>query len=41
MSVFLVLEVVIVELLGVDAERQLDPQSGVHLLTVLAGRGSR
>ncbi len=37
MSVFLVLEVVIIELLGVEAERRLDPESGVHLLKVLAG----
>jgi predicted DNA-binding protein with PD1-like motif len=39
MSVFLVLEVVIIELLGVEAERRLDPESGVHLLKVLAGGG--
>jgi predicted DNA-binding protein with PD1-like motif len=35
MSVFLVLEVVIVELLGVAAERALDEGSGLSLLRVL------
>ncbi len=34
MSVYLVLEVVITELLGIDARREMDPESGVHLLTL-------
>lgn len=38
MSVYLVLEVVIIELLGIDASRQMDPEFGVHLLSV-AGLG--
>lgn len=40
MSVFLVLEVVIIELLGVQAERVPDPATGWHLLGVL-GPGMR
>lgn len=36
MSVYLVLEVVIIELVGVDAERVMDENYGVHLLS-LAG----
>jgi predicted DNA-binding protein with PD1-like motif len=35
MSVFLVLEVVIIELLGVQAQRELDPESGLHLLKIV------
>jgi len=31
-----VLEVVIIELLGLAAERVMDPEFGVHLLTVKA-----
>ena len=34
MSVFLVLEVVIIELVGVDATRELDPETGFHLLKI-------
>ncbi|MFQ3550158.1 MAG: DUF296 domain-containing protein, partial [Armatimonadota bacterium] len=34
MAVYLILEVVIVELIGISAERLLDPLYGVHLLTV-------
>ena len=34
MAVYLILEVVIVELLGVDATRELDPEFGVNLLTI-------
>lgn len=34
MSVYLVLEVVIVELLGIDATREMDHEFGVHLLSV-------
>jgi predicted DNA-binding protein with PD1-like motif len=34
MSVFLVLEVVIIELLGVQAARVLDEQAGLHLLRI-------
>ncbi|MDO8585428.1 MAG: DUF296 domain-containing protein [Armatimonadota bacterium] len=37
MSVFLILEVVIIELLGIGAERTLDPETGFHLLSILAG----
>ncbi len=36
MSVFLVLEVIIVELLGVNAERVMDEGSGLRLLHILA-----
>jgi predicted DNA-binding protein with PD1-like motif len=35
MSVYLVLEVVIIELVGINATRELDPEYGVHLLSVL------
>lgn len=35
MSVYLILEVVIVELLGVNAAREMDEEFGVHLLKVL------
>jgi predicted DNA-binding protein with PD1-like motif len=35
MSVYLVLELVIIELLGIDAERAMDPEYGVHLLSIL------
>ena len=35
MSVYLVLEVVIIELLGVDAKRVMDTDFGLHLLSVL------
>ncbi|MBI2842850.1 MAG: DUF296 domain-containing protein [Armatimonadetes bacterium] len=34
MSVYLILEVVIIELLGVEAERAMDPEFGVHLLSL-------
>ena len=34
MSVYLVLELVIIELVGVDAERVMDPNYGVHLLAI-------
>ena len=34
MSVYLILEVVIIELLGVDATRKMDPEFGVHLLNI-------
>lgn len=34
MGTFLVLEVTIIELLGIPAQRALDPASGVHLLTL-------
>lgn len=34
MSVFLVLEVVIIELTGMDARRELDPEFGLHLLSI-------
>lgn len=34
MSVYLVLEVVIVELVGINAARELNPDFGVHLLTI-------
>jgi|YNPNPStandDraft_1061719.scaffolds.fasta_scaffold00002_113 predicted DNA-binding protein with PD1-like motif len=36
MSVFLVLEVVIVELLDVSAARELDPESGFRLLSIFS-----
>jgi uncharacterized protein len=36
MSVYLVLEVIIVELIGVNAERTIDHEFGVHLLSILA-----
>ena len=35
MSVYLVLEVVIIELIGVSARRELDPNSGIHLLSIV------
>jgi predicted DNA-binding protein with PD1-like motif len=35
MSVYLVLEVIIIELTGVDARRELDLNAGVHLLKIL------
>lgn len=35
MAVYLVLEVVIIELLGIDATRELDPEFGVHLLKIM------
>ncbi len=35
MDVYLVLEVIIIEFLGIEAERVLDPEVGVHLLKVL------
>ncbi len=35
MAVYLVLEVVILELLGVQARRELDPAAGVHLLKIV------
>lgn len=38
MSVFLVLEVVIIEILGIDASRKPDPELGVHLLMINSGR---
>lgn len=37
MAVYLVLEVVIIELLGMDASRELDPEFGVHLLKLVSG----
>jgi|WetSurMetagenome_2_1015567.scaffolds.fasta_scaffold203814_2 uncharacterized protein len=37
MAVFLVLEVTIIELLDVNAARELDAASGVHLLRILTG----
>lgn len=37
MSVYLVLEVVIIELVGVDACRELDPEFGLHLLSIARG----
>jgi len=39
MSVFLLLEVIVVELLGAAAERALDEESGLKLLRVLGKRG--
>jgi hypothetical protein len=38
MSVFLILEVVIIELLGIDASREPDPDLGVSLLRIGSGR---
>ena len=38
MSVYLVHEVIIVEMIGVQAERKLDPEVGMHLLQILAPR---
>ncbi len=35
MSVYLVLDVIIIELIGARAERALDPEFGVHLLKIL------
>ena len=35
---FLVLEVIIIELIGMDAQRMHDPESGFHLLNFLSGR---
>lgn len=34
MSVFLTLEVVIIEIAGVEARREFDPKLGVHLLSI-------
>lgn len=34
MSVYLILEVVIIELTGVEAKREMDPEFGVHLLKI-------
>ena len=34
MSVYLVLELVIIELVGVDAKRVMDPERGLHLLAI-------
>jgi uncharacterized protein len=34
MSVFLILEVVIIEILGIDAAREFDAELGVHLLSL-------
>jgi predicted DNA-binding protein with PD1-like motif len=39
MATFLVLEVVVIELLGVDAERTLDEASGFNLLQILGDGG--
>jgi len=36
MSVYLVLEVVIIEICDLDARRELDPDFGVHLLKILS-----
>jgi len=38
MTVYLVLEVIIIELLGLQAQRELDPEKGVHLLKILNSR---
>lgn len=38
MSVYLIQEVVILELVGIDAARELDPLYGVHLLKLLGTR---
>ncbi len=35
MSVYLILEVIIIELLGVNASREMDPKFGVHLLKII------
>ena len=40
MSVYLVLEVTIIELIGVEAERVMDPEFGVHLLSITTGSKS-
>ena len=37
MSVFLILEVIVIELTGVGAERLLDAETGFHLLSILRG----
>jgi hypothetical protein len=37
MSVHLVLEVVIIEFVGVEAGRELDPKFGLHLLSIAQG----
>jgi predicted DNA-binding protein with PD1-like motif len=34
MAVYLVLEVIILEVCGVQARRELDPDAGVHLLKI-------
>lgn len=39
MSVYLILEVVIIELAGVEASREFDPEFGVHLLKVIGAGG--
>ena len=36
-SVFCVLEVIIMEITGIDASRELDPEIGLKLLTLGAG----
>lgn len=41
MSVYLVLEVVIVEFLGLGAQRALDAESGLHLLRILGAAGAQ
>jgi len=38
MSVYLVLEVIVIELVGVRAERAFDEESGLRLLRVMGGR---
>ena len=38
MSVYLVLEVVIIELVGLNAERVMNAEYGVHLLSILGGK---
>jgi len=40
MSVYLVLEVIMIELLGTDAVRELDADFGVHLLKLVGKAGS-
>lgn len=35
MSVFLLLEVVIIEIIGLQAQRELDPEQGMHLLKII------
>ncbi|UCC67262.1 MAG: hypothetical protein JSV79_08995, partial [Armatimonadota bacterium] len=37
MSVYLVLEVIIIELVGVQADRALDEESGLNLLKIVGG----
>ncbi len=37
MTVYLTLEVVIIEIEGIDGERAFDPEYGVHLLKLLGG----